>query len=1207
MAHPLEVDAEEVSRLSDTQFQRLLNRMLEIEVSLVGLPDNALGASDEVDVADGGIDARIHAPGFGGSEFLPPGSSIWQAKSGSSGWPDYAKELAKDDVREAILQGQAYVMLLGRELTFTQNKTQSGRLRVEIDKIKSGAPFDLRSAARTANWATRYPAIWRHFGRTPGGFWDVRDFLNQQPVHGAVYVRSPEADSARDAIRARLADLGSSAHLRVHGRAGVGKSRFVLETFSGEDDVALYAPYASEVDKTVLRWICDRPGVTATLVVDECDASEARQLAMYVRSAKGVVNLVTIGPDPAPEPEDQFQIDPVSDDVLRAVVEGTYSQIPLEQLLWIVEKTRGFVKLARRLAEVARKSRVNLTTLDVPGLLGELFSPEEQAALTVAELCTHVGWDGEVEVEGRTLSEYMGIEWRTCKRVVRSLEERGYVGRAGRYRYITPELLAIWLAAQEWATNRTSLEAVFANATTHMADRMSNRLRQMPQIDDVVDLASEVLGPGGAFRDLAALNHPRTARFFGDFSRIVPDAAARSLERIFDGLDAPSLRTLDAGRREVVWMLERLVAHRHLFHATARLLLRLAVAENEQFANNATGVFHSLFSPSGRKTAAIGEERLDLLSEVIDAGDQAELLVALGAFEHIFDAHGGYAVSADPGGLPPPSPWWPASREEYVEYCRRALALFESLLDHGTREVRNGAESMLLAQFRSLFWLGLGDEALEIAYRSDLSENVQRRLVINADEVLVYDHDKPFMTQGLLEGLRRLTKKIYADPLRERLHLRLGSWNRDLMRATRESSESFVEVEAREIKSLVDALLLEPATLREEFDWITSEEAVKGHQFLSYLGERDKDREWLAPVWEASKERNKPGLISSYVFGLSRSSSGSDVETLLDEWAIDDGTRPYIPHITGGLGLSERRVARLLELVAAGLDPKALICLTWSQLESDLTLETLATLLRTMTSAGSAARSAVWTILSNDLRPRPDSKEMLSQSELDLRWELAGNADFIGDFVDGQASYSWAECVKPLVSADAKRLVEAIVSAVQSEREHLYKSSYTRKVLDDCFAADPHDSWQAYAAGIRGTSLSSWVLTNRGAETGITEMVGVEYLKSWVGELDEEGEGRVKLIAKLTTVDTQLTPVIRWMVTEYGDSEETLGELMTQYGTRTIVGGMAQAEQPRLDAARKWTRDSDRRIRQWARRLAADLERRIERYRIEDEESELGR
>ncbi len=1205
MTHPLTVGTNEITALESTQLQRLLNRLLEIEISQAGLPVTALVASDQVNVPDGGIDARIDAPSFAGNEFLPPGSSIWQVKAGKSSWPTYEDELDKEDVTQGIVERSTYVMALGRDINPGQCKTQSEKLRTAIDEIKPGALFEFRSASQIAEWATQYPAVWHLLGRPPHPLWSVQDFLEQPELHDVEYCWSAPTESLRDAVRNQILQSTSARPLRISGMAGVGKSRLVLETFAEPSSTALFVPFADDLSVEVLSWMRDRPGLSMTLIVDECTLPNAERFQTYLSSAKGTVRLVTIGTDPPADRLNHLVVGPMTDDVIRDVVARTHPQISLEQREWIVDKARGFVKLARQLAELSRHSGINLTGLDVPGLLGGMFTREDRDALTVVALLSHVGWDAEHEVEGQTLSDHMGIPWSVCRRVIRSLEQRGYVGHTGRYRYVTPDLLAIWFAAEAWSADRTGLLEIFSQAHPDMADRMSNRLRQIAHVDDVADLAKEVLGPDGPFRTLAVLNHPRNARLFGDFSHIAPGAAVGALERAFDQLDAPKLQSLDIGRREIVWTLERLVARRNLFPRAARLLLRLAVAENEHFVNNSTGVFQSLFNPTARVTEANGDERLQLLAEILGSEDDQELHIAIGAFKGIFDVHGRYAVSADPGGEPPPPAWAPESWEERVAYCRNAFVLLEKQLDHGTATVRIAAESALLEQFRSLFWLGLGDEALGLANRTNLPESFRRSVAIQADNVVTYDRNKAFMNDELMDRLKVLRRSIFADPLRERLHLRLGSWNRDLYYAARETSENPIDLETAELKELVAELIERPQVLRDEFDWITSEEAVKGRPFITLLAEQDAKQEWLEPVIQASVAQNRPDIISSYVLGLSLAPVIHDVDALLDEWADSKELHYLVPPVTAALGLTERRIVRLLALLEHGLDPQVLLCLEFARCELDLSLDSFARLLRAMVGAGQPLTGTVWSILNHLLSNNAEVAWASDRIFDDLLWELVGNSELVGLATDGHASFSWSECAKPLVEADPRRLVAAIVSAVQSERERLHKGAYVRQTLEACFRADPVGAWGVYADAIRNVTLGNWVLTTWGAEAGITELVGVDNLNQWIEESGDGDGHRVKLVAKLTTVDTELTPVIRWIVTEHGDSEEVLGELMVQHGMRTFWGGFADAEQPRLDAAREWVQDADPTIRRWAQRVVEGLEQKIEKYRVEDEESEL--
>ena len=1205
MAYPFEVTPDEIDTLNERRLQTLVNRLVEIEVSQEGLPVDVLVASDRIHDKDGGIDARIRAPGFDGSEFLPDGSSIWQAKAAKSTWPDYRAELSKSRVREAIENCHTYVIVLARQVNDQQHETQSHNLKAALDEIRPNASFMIRSASQVAKWATKYPAVWHLLGRPPTPFWGVSDFLAQQELHNVQYEWSDPTESLRDALRKQILHPSSARPLRISGMTGVGKSRLVLETFAEPSSNAVYVPNAEHLTIEVLTWMRDRPGLSVTLVVDECSLPEVERIQTYVSSAKGNLRLVTTGIDPPPDRLNHFVVGPMTDDVIRKVVSGVYPQITLDQREWIVDKVRGFVKLARRLAEVARRKEINLSELDVPQLLGEMFNAEERDSLTVVALLSDVGWEGEVSGEGQTLSEHMDVEWRSCRRIIQEMEQRGYVGRRGRYRHVTPELLAIWFSAEEWRSNHEDLLAIFNQAPPEMADRMSNRFRQMPHVDEVVEVAREVLGPAGPFRSLSVLNHPRNARLFGDLSRLEPEAAVAALDAVFSQLNVASVRSFDAGRREIVWTLERLVARRDLFPRAARLLVRLALAESEHFANNATGVFQSVFHPTSGVTAATGDERLQFLAEVLNSSDELEVNIAIGALKRIFDIHGSHAISPDPGGQPPPAPWVPAANEERAAYFRRAFALLEALLDHDSSEVREAAESVILVQFRSLFWLGLGAEALVLADRTDLPESIRRRLALKIDNVIIYDRDKAFMNDKLMARLTSLRRTMFSYPLRERLQVRLGSWNHDLIRKARETSESSVDLEVSELKDLASDLLQQPDLLHEEFDWICSEEAVNGRPFLTFLAEQDRHREWLNPVLEAALTLKQPDLIAAYVLGISLAGDREGADGLLDEWSGIKDMQHLVAPVTASLGLTERRAGRLLRLHYQGSDPRSLLRLELARCESDLTLKTLSELLRVMAASGPPLVGTVWSILSHLQGPNVEVAWISEPAFLNLLWELVGGDELIGDFGESHASYSWAECAKLLVEDDPNRLASAIIRAVRSEREHLYASSYVRQVLDACFTADPLAVWTALAAAVEETTIGGWLLMSWAAESDVVEKIGLDYLKLWVEQDNSGFDARIKLIAQLTNVGTELSPVIRWLVEQHGDSDGLMLHLETQLGTRVSWGGWADIEGPRLEAARKWTQDEHPAIRMWARRLVEKLEPIVREYRQMDDEADL--
>src|SRR5690606_19509106 len=115
------------------------------------------------------------------------------------------------------------------------------------------------------------------------------------------------------------------------------------------------------------------------------------------------------------------------------------------------------------------------------------------------------------------------------------------------------------------------------------------------------------------FRSLEALNDRATARLLRLLTPAYPDWTLRQLERVINSASREELLCFDVGRRQVVWALGDLAWWREQFPTAARLIRRLAWAENENIANNATGVWQGLFQVVLGGTAVPYEERMPIL------------------------------------------------------------------------------------------------------------------------------------------------------------------------------------------------------------------------------------------------------------------------------------------------------------------------------------------------------------------------------------------------------------------------------------------------------------------------------------------------------------------------------------------------------------------------------------------------------------------
>ena len=155
-----------------------------------------------------------------------------------------------------------------------------------------------------------------------------------------------------------------------------------------------------------------------------------------------------------------------------------------------------------------------------------------------------------------------------------------------------------------------------------------------PESEPASRIVKNLLGPNGPFQDGEYLNTRLGSRFFLALTEADPKSALKCLMRTIGSWDRDALLQFAIGRRDVIWALEKIAMKRDLFVDAARLLLTLGEAENEDWSNNASGVFAALFSLGrGRvaPTEASPAERLPVLKEAFESGAKERRLLALKA------------------------------------------------------------------------------------------------------------------------------------------------------------------------------------------------------------------------------------------------------------------------------------------------------------------------------------------------------------------------------------------------------------------------------------------------------------------------------------------------------------------------------------------------------------------------------------------------
>ena len=144
---PFALDPKDVSLLEPRDFTDLINRLLFAEAGRSGIPPADVGVTVNINIGDGGIDARVRAPDHSSSRWIQRGLSIFQFKKGKITQAILKKEWHSERVQEAVRQGAWYVWVTGDDLN---DKARAALERCLDDLFRGGTGGQARTPERLA-------------------------------------------------------------------------------------------------------------------------------------------------------------------------------------------------------------------------------------------------------------------------------------------------------------------------------------------------------------------------------------------------------------------------------------------------------------------------------------------------------------------------------------------------------------------------------------------------------------------------------------------------------------------------------------------------------------------------------------------------------------------------------------------------------------------------------------------------------------------------------------------------------------------------------------------------------------------------------------------------------------------------------------------------------------------------------------------------
>ena len=736
--------------LDETRAVALARSLIHAEAGRLGLPLADFTMSDRVKARDQGIDGRTHFPEDRGA-LLSTGPQVWQAKSGSTAL-SAAKEFDQKHAGliKAIQDGYDYVLFWTNDPVDPTATTIKDSFRQAVQAIRPDAEATFLFADAIERLCYAHLAVLAQSSTLPlGGVVSINTWGRRQDFD----LQFQYDDQRRSHVEALRAHVGSedpaSSVVNLYGDTGVGKSRLVYEALTqpGVAERVLVTLDPADLDRSLLTLVAESDERRLILVIDDCTAADRQAVTRYADIAQGRIRLVTIGSrytrDPHPTDARYLEVLPLAIGVSREIALSVgLSETDADA---VAHYTEGYPKLALILAHAIAQGGVTGNLLDrirsepVGLVLSSLLTNQDDILLLGGlALFDRLGYDGDLAPETTIACELLGIDEDRFREVV-DRELRRFVSNAGRYRQVTPRLFAVWLAS-EFIRTRPTFADVLQQLPETLRDRMLDQMKAFAGDRYVSAAIRRLLElPPFTTRILTDMD-AGSARLLHIAAIVDPAQAMKAIESTIAEHPTEELRSgLSKGRRGYVNALEVLIWFDETFDRAASVLLRLALAENETWSTNATGILHGIFRIHLGGTSVSYPQRLAWVRQALSENPEADSILVPG----LANALQGREMRTNPdfASRTAPPEWRPQHVAEEIAARRGAWDILVSFAQAG-RSVEAVADAVA-SGLRTAARRGLAQDVLSGLRSVDWPPSARVRISKAIDHLLEYDNPDP--------------------------------------------------------------------------------------------------------------------------------------------------------------------------------------------------------------------------------------------------------------------------------------------------------------------------------------------------------------------------------------------------------------------------------------------------------------------------------
>ena len=1249
------VTNDDLGRLDERTAVDFFQRLLWAEARRIGIEISKINVSSRIHVPDGGVDAAVDEVQIAtGSGLIRPGRTSYQIKAGQSFRPWRESEIRKElfgtktpkrqhlgeSIRACLDAGGTYILVCtGIDLVETQHRNALNHIKNYLEQCGYLNPkVEVWSQNNLIRFLNFFPSLALWVTRRDNAQFQTHTSWSQDANMQVPFFPGQPQNELIANIQNELRRNDETVHIRVWGEPGIGKTKLVLEATKTEDvsPLVIYC-LASQFRDSVLmnELLRDDNHFSAVVVIDECDPDSRSYIWDKLRHRGSRIKLITIYNDYEERAGGITYYDTPSleREQIRHIIQGY--QIPADQADRWAELCDGSPRVAHVIGQNLLDHPEDLLkpsgTVDIweRYIVGRADPNSQEVknrrrVLRYIALFKRFGFERSVVDEAQAIAQKIGIEWDEFQEIVDDLKNRKIL--QGEFTlYITPKLLHIKLWTEWWNIYGSGfdLEEFIQGLTPKLFEWFCEMFKYAAESEAASRIVKDLLGPNGPFQNDKDLKNRLSSRFFLALTEASPKSALGCLMRIMENWDKEDFLHFTEGRREVVWALEKIAIWKDLFADAARLLLALGEAENEDWSNNASGVFAELFSPAysrGAPTEAAPADRFPILKEAFESGSRARRLLALEACKIGLQPMRMWSrtIGAEYQGLhKEPELWNPKTYGELWEVYRQVWQLLVEQLERLPADEREKGVAILLEHVRELGKIPtlidmIVDTVGVMTKRRYVSE---KQVMATINSILFRGGKKlPVKTRQRWE---QLMDELVGSDFHSMMQRYVGL---SLLEDEFDENRNHVNQAQPRIEKLAQQAVDTPSLLQAELHWLVTSEAQNGYRFGHELGKRDDGFTLLPTLLDAQRNAATNANVF-FLGGYFRAIFDKDQslwEEQLDALIEDTKLNIAISALTRCSGLTDRAGLRLLNLATNDtIDVKHLGIFAYGTATENLSEKVFTAWIEFLLSATDkfAVSIALKLYYYHYVFEKP-----IPTLPRNLTFRLLTHPTPFerpdGYMLNSMTDVYWTEIGKTFIGLYPRKsleLAEPMLSHFGQAGTIFGVHSEICSVLNQIANQYPVEVWEQVSKHLedqtnssRVFSLEQWLREGslEGEGAGALTLIPQEEIWEWV---DKDMDNRAwyvayRLMPKTLSAEEWPTSPVRAFLIHYGEREDVRRNLKANYSTEMWQGPLSlHYENKQQQLLHLKDGEDNENVKRWIDEFVEELEKDIERAKIGEE------